>query len=300
MLRDYTRLHPEPVAFRRCYDGLDDEARSMLSQPAQDAYARGLLSDLAYADDTLLLGVASVHLTEYLQAVETAGKSYGLEMHADKFKLLQVRCCGQVHLSSGEPISAVSSLNYLGATLDDAGQVSSELYCRIGIAKNAFQTVTQVWNHAAIAIGKKVDIYKFLVESKLLHGLASLCLTTAQLRHLDGFQAKCLRSILKIPSAFYSRISNAEVLGRASHRPASALLLQAQLALLGKIIRSGEDSVLRSVSFIGDTLRSATNRYIRRVGRPRKEWIQTVLDEALRRVRGDSGHLLFPATDKAR
>ena len=48
-----------PLLFVVVMTVLMTEARSMLSKSAQDAYASGLLSDLAYADDTLLLGVAS-------------------------------------------------------------------------------------------------------------------------------------------------------------------------------------------------------------------------------------------------
>ena len=52
-----------------------------------------------------------------------------------------------------------------------------------------------------MGVKKKIDIYAKLVETKLLYGLASVCLTAAQARHLDGFQARCLRRILRIPAA---------------------------------------------------------------------------------------------------
>ena len=70
-----------------------------------------------------------------------------------------------------------------------------------------------------------------------------------------------------------------------------------QLELLGKVIRSPEESLLRSVSFISGTLQTATSRYIRRVGRPRKEWVTTVLPEALRRTHGSSQQLEHLAGD---
>ena len=49
------------------------DAVSMLSDGAKDAYAKGDLSDVVYADDTLLIAVSSTHLAEYLQAVASAG-----------------------------------------------------------------------------------------------------------------------------------------------------------------------------------------------------------------------------------
>ena len=53
--------------------------------------------------------------------------------------------------------------------------------------------------------------------------------------------------------------------------------------LLGKVLRSPEEEPLRASSLIGGTWQPATSRYIRKAGRPRKEWITTVSQEARRR-----------------
>ena len=185
----------------------------------------------------------------------------------------------------------------MGATLAEDGHVGSELNRRIGCAKNEFRCLRKVWNHAAINLQRKLHLYTALVESKLLYGLASTCLTKAQERQVDGFQAKCLRQILRIPVSFVSRISNTEVLRRSGQTQATHLLQSMQLHLLGRVIRSPDGSLLKSVSFIPGTLRTAASRYVRRVGRPRKEWITTVLPEALRRVQCNTGRLLQLAQD---
>ena len=82
-----------------------------------------------------------------------------------------------------------------------------------------------------------------------------------------------------------SRVSNFSVLQQARWTKASTSLERRQLELLGKIIRSGPDSALWPVSFTQFGL-SATYKYVRRVGRPRKEWIPTVMPNALRLVDG--------------
>ena len=92
-----------------------------------------------------------------------------------------------------------------------------------------------------------------------------------------GFQNKCLRSILKIQPSYVSRISNREVVQQAMHVPATKLLERRQLLQLGKVLRCQPDHPLQQSSFIPGTLTSATSRYVRRVGRPRKEWIPEVL-----------------------
>ena len=70
---------------------MQDE-KAMLSPSALEAYAKSDLADMAYADDTLLLGASKVHLEEYLQAVSLAGQRYGLELHYGKLQLVNVEC----------------------------------------------------------------------------------------------------------------------------------------------------------------------------------------------------------------
>ena len=120
-----------------------------------------------------------------------------------------------------------------------------------------------------------------------MYGLAAGIYTKAELRRLDGFQAKCLRSILKIPPSQFSRVSNETVREKAGWKRASKLLREQQLIYLGKVVRDSPDSVLQTVSFTPGTLQPTTSRYIRGIGRPRKEWMAGVLPDALQLAGGE-------------
>ena len=63
-----------------------------------------------------------------------------------------------------------------------------------------------MWNHAAVNLERKLYLYRALVETKFLYALASTCLTKAQEHQVDGFQARCLRQILRITVAVISRM----------------------------------------------------------------------------------------------
>ena len=76
-------------------------------------------------------------------------------------------------------------------------------------------------------------VYAAVVESKMLYGLSSACLTKAQLRRLDGFQNRCVRQIIGVKLSYCSHVSNHGVLSRAGHAAASAQLLHRQLQLFG-------------------------------------------------------------------
>ena len=132
----------------------------------------------------------------------------------------------------------------------------------------------------------KLYVFTALVESNLLYGLDAACLIKAEQKRLDGFQAGCLRVILGIPSAYISRISNKHVLETAGVQTAGTKLLQRQFQLWGKVMRSPVHGPLQSVSFIPGTMQPATTRYVRRVGRPKKEWIPSILAASAKAMGG--------------
>ena len=205
-----------------------------------------------------------------------------MELHWDKFQLLAVRCSPTLRTPDGTNLVAKPSMLYLGATLASDGNLAPELGRRIGAAKADFTALSRVWRHSSLPWQHKLRIYVALIESKLLYGLACACFSAADNRRLDGVQNRFLRSILGIKAAFFSRISNAEVLRRSGHIRASVLLLRRQCYLYGKIVRTAEHNPLRRVSFIPGSTRPHTERYIRRVGRPRREWIPAVQQELRR------------------
>ena len=61
------------------------------------------------------------------------------------------------------------------------------------------------------------ECLKIVIVQKLLYGLEGAWINAAGKRKLDGFHARCLRKVLGVPHAYYSRVSNAEVLRRAGY-----------------------------------------------------------------------------------
>ena len=110
-----------------------------------------------------------------------------------------------------------------------------------------------------------------------------MSLTKAQRRRADGFYARCLRRILGIPHYFDSKVSNQTVYCQAGTLPLTEQLSKQQLNLLGAVARSPPDSPLRRNTFIGDTLQPTISHYIRRVGRPRTNWTESVLRDGAAR-----------------
>ena len=99
-------------------------------------------------------------------------------------------------------------------------------------------------------------------------------------------QNRCLRSILGIPPAFTSGVSNMEVLRTASYISATDMLLKRQLLLFGKALRSLLDDPLHVCAFIPGSLQPATSACVRRAGRPRREWVTHVRDKVFQFFEG--------------
>ena len=262
-----------PLLFIIAMSVLMHDAVSLLGADARSAFDKGTLSDLIYADDTLLIGANHEHINEFLHAVCRAGHSIGMELHWGKFQLLPVRCAPDIRTQTGDKIASTPQINYLGAALAADGNCDNEIARRIGMAKADFMSLQKIWRHSALPWQRKACIHVSLVESKLLYGLSSMCLTSTQMRRIDGFQCRCLRSILGIKCSYLSRVSNEQIWRRAELPRASDLLRRRQLQILGKTLRAPVGSPLQLPCFIPGTTTPATERYVRRVGRPRKEWI---------------------------
>ena len=66
-----------------------EDAVKSLDPSVQDLMGRSLNVYLC-ADDTLVTGESERHVQQLLYAIAAAGKQYGLELHCNKFQLLQV------------------------------------------------------------------------------------------------------------------------------------------------------------------------------------------------------------------
>ena len=87
--------------------------------------------------------------------------------------------------------------------------------------------------------------FQACVVSKLLYCLHTMWPNKAELRKIDGFQAKCLHSILRIPLPYTGRILNATVLQRSRCKQLSTILIFRQLFLFESIGMLPDEDVRR-------------------------------------------------------
>ena len=86
-----------------------------------------------------------------LEAVAQAGKSYGMDLHADKLQLLSIRSTAEIQHANGSVIEPQSDMVYLGALISEDGQPAQELTRRRALSK--------VWKHSGLSRARKIKIY---------------------------------------------------------------------------------------------------------------------------------------------
>jgi len=274
------------------------DATALLSEESLHAVSRGDLYDLLYADDTLICGTSTGPVQEFGAALERAGAMYGMSLNWLKTQALSVGTTERLRKPDGSFFPETEFIQYLGGLLSRDGRSDSELSRKIGTAAGDFKQLQRLWSHAGVSKKQKLQFFDAFVLSRLRYGLSSIWLVTAQRRRLDGFCARCYRRILRIPSAFVSRISNASVYRSAGRKPFSEQLLQDQLALLRRAAVSPVPSPMRTNTFVDDTLNPQIGRYVRRIGRPRQDWTSQLLREGAQRFGFNRFHALLQDTSE--
>jgi hypothetical protein len=228
--------------------------------------------DLLYADDTLGAEVDEHVLQSFLDSVVKHGESYGLRLNWNKTILLPVRHDGVLKGEGGVPIKRVQSAVYLGGLLAGDGDPSSELSRRIGEAGAAFDALARVWKHANVTRQRKLEIYRACILPKLMYGLETLWLRGAEQKRLNAFHVKCLRKVLGIRHAYYSHVSNADVLTEAGDKPLFNILLGRQMKLYSRVVQMEDACLQRQVALAPGEAKPAARGGKARKGRPRQTW----------------------------
>ena len=167
-------------------------------------------------------------------------------------------------------------MQYLGFILSSDGRLGSELGRRIGEASATFKALQRLWSHSCISLPRKLHVFDACVVSKLVYGLQSACLHKRARDKLDGFHARCLRQILRIPSSYVSRISNATVLHRACAIKVSLRILESQMVYFGSLARRHDDDPVRAAIFQPGSIDLLPPPDGRKRGRPRMTWSRKI------------------------
>ena len=255
------------------------------------------LSELVYADDTMLVGTSEEFLQKLMEGIGQAGRRYGLSFNWAKLEAMTVRIAARFTKPDGKEIKTKQSLLYLGSSLGADGRNGSEINRRLGMARADFDTLSRIWSHASMKTWQKLNIFRACILSKLSYGLMPMCLSSLEERRLDGFQCRCLRRIIKVAPSYYSRVSNETIYRMTRELRLSSVLKQQRMLYLGVLARRGSEDVVRRAILEPGSLDLRSSDGPRKRGRPRKAWARDVMRDCLEAAKGQANLEYYCSAD---
>ena len=268
---------------------------------ARDTVKNILGRDFAlYADDTNLVTGCIRTMRAMLHAIQREGALYGLFLNISKTFLIRAGQARKiaprlVDLFRQVPIPQVDFERTLGFDIGPFVMPRDTLRKRGRAMLGAMEQYSAVWQ-SDLPQKTKLERYDSLVVSKGIWGLHVLSVLPTDFAYLEYIHGRCLRRILGIKAAFISRISHAAVRDRAHVDPLQCRVRRNQMKLLGHILRRPYDHPDRLCIFQpNDALEPRTTPdAVRRVGRPRTVWTETIvptIERLLNRPRTQIHHL---------
>ena len=237
------------------------------------SWAGGLLADLDFADDVVLIAPTQPALKNLTTALEQQAANAGLRINVQKSKIVRVgyaRTTAPMSIN-GQRVEEVSEFTYLGSVIAADGDTTRDVTCRIGKATATFQRLRPIWNSTALSTPVKLRILSATVIPTAIYASEAWKMTTTIARKIDRFHLRCLRRIMKI--SYLDRITNKEVYRRTCVRPLSETITQRRLRFAGHVLRLPRHRLPKTAL----TWRPTHGK--RKQGRPRTTWRRTFTDD---------------------
>ena len=231
------------------------------------------ISNLRFADDIDLMGKSEDELQELTTRLEEAARAYGMEISAEKSKILvnsHNHLPPPIITMNGQILEDVKDFKYLGSFVSADGSSTKEIKTRIGIATSAMTRLATIWKSNTISFRVKVRLYKSLVLSTLLYGCESWTLTADTERRIQSFENKCYRRMLHISYREHRTndyVSQLVTTHAGEQEPLLSTVKRRKLTWYGHITRH---------TSLSKTILQGTIEGKRRRGRQRKAWMDNI------------------------
>ena len=228
------------------------------------------ISNLRYADDTVLLAESEEDLQEIVDRVNEAGKEYNMKMNAKKTKTMVINKREDptpIKIKvDGAEIEQVQNFIYLGHRITEDGRSEEEIKRRVGIARTAFSKMTRTLTKQHIPLKTRKRILQCYIWSTLLHAAETWTTSNTTRDRLCAFEMWCYRKMLNIN--WTDRVRNEEVLRRMNIKEILFKTIQKRtLAFFGHAIR--KEDLQRKL--LDGKIEGRRNR-----GRPRTMWSSNI------------------------
>ncbi|KER22397.1 hypothetical protein T265_09511 [Opisthorchis viverrini] len=155
------------------------------------------LVDLVYADNIVLISEGEEKAQVFLDELT---KSFGMQFSPTKCKiiLVEVQSLNTLLTIEVEVLEVLGSFTYVGSRVSSDCSVTDEVNARICKARAAFANLRHLWRQNGLSLNLKGCVYQAIVRAVLLHGCETWPIRAADLRRLQVFDTRCLRSMARV------------------------------------------------------------------------------------------------------
>ena len=192
-------------------------------------------------------------LSQILSHFSEASKAFGLTISLKKTKVLfqpaPLQNFTRPHITVDcTTLNSVEHFTYLGSVMSNDATIDKDLDNRLSKASSPFgRPYKSVLNSHSLRLTTKIKVYRAVVISTLIYGAETWTLYRRQVRLLERFHQRCLRSILNIK--WHDYVSNEDVLEKAELPSVKSILLKQQLRWAGHVARMEDSRMPKAVLF---------------------------------------------------
>ena len=215
-----------------------------------------LVCDLLFADDCALVSQSAEELQEVVNCFAEACTDFGLTISTKKTEIVYQPppYCDEsqkqppiikVH---NTPLKVVQKFCYLGSEISEKATLDEEIKLRISKASQAFGKLEKrLWSSHDISLQTKIMVYRATIITALTYGSESWTPYRRQIKTLDAFHMRKLRSICGI--SWKDMVTNQEVLSRCAISGIETFLMKSQLRWTGHVIRMNENRLPKTLMY---------------------------------------------------
>ena len=242
-----------PFLFNFVIDEIMRRTLEGLQNPGVQIASDENLVDLEYADDIVLIFEEEEKAQVFLDELTKVIPSFGMHFAPTKCKvmLVDMQSLNTPLTIQGEALEVVERFTYLGSCISSDCSVTDEVNARICKARVAFANLRHLWRQSGVSLNLKGRVYQATVRAVLLYGCETWPVRAAELRRLQVFDNRCLRTIARV--GWCRRIRNEavrkRVLGCATGTSIEECVQHQKLRWLGHVLRMPNHRLPKRVLF---------------------------------------------------
>lgn len=228
------------------------------------------INELLYADDLVLIARRKKDIESRLEKWREILEKYNLKINTHKTEVISIaRKPEDTDITlDGNEIQGKRNIKYLGARIDEKGDIEIEISSRISNTMRVYWALYQVcFNKKELTKRTKVKIYETILAPILMYGCESWVLSERMKSRIQACEMKILRKIEGVTRR--DKLRNENIRQKLNMKGILEKIETQQLRWFGHLVRKKEDDLVKmiwEVKFDGKTVK----------GRPRKTWNSSV------------------------